>query len=62
MKVKKYNGGGSLGDNRSVTRREADRKKISAEIKKLEAQIAKVKGTPAAKPLVQKYRSLTKTK
>jgi len=61
VRVKKYNGGG-IADDRSVTKREKDRKKKAAQIKALEAQIAKAKGTPAAKALVQRYRSMTGTK
>ena len=36
--------------------------KKAAMMKSLEAQIKKVKGTPAAKPLVEQYRKLTGTK
>lgn len=52
MKGMKYEKGG-LGLN--------DPKK-AAMMKSLEAQIKKVKGTPAAKPLVEQYRKLTGTK
>ena len=36
--------------------------KKAAMMRGLEAQIKKAKGTPAAKPLVEKYRKLTGTK
>lgn len=58
--IKKYAGGG-ISDDRSVNRRERDRKRKQKKIKDLEAQIAQVKGTPAAKALVQQYRALTET-
>ena len=58
--VKKYSGGG-ITDDRGTIRREMDRKKKAKQIKDLEGQIAAVKGTPAAKALVQKYRLLTGT-
>jgi len=59
--VKIYSSGG-FHDTRTPRQREMDRKKKAAKMKQLEAQIAKVKGTPAAKPLVEQYRSLTGTK
>ena len=53
--------GGGITDDRSGSMRERDRKRKEQKKKQLEAQIAKVKGTPAAKALVQQYRSLTNT-
>ncbi len=58
--IRKYSGGG-ITDDRSPRMREMDRKKKAKQIKDLEGQIASVKGTPAAKALVQKYRLLTGT-
>lgn len=54
MKVKKYNKGGK-GDPKKAFSSKSEAAKA-----KLEAQIKKVKGTPAAKPLVKKYRSMFK--
>ena len=58
--IRKYAGGG-ISDDRSVNQRERDRKRKRQKIKDLEKQIAQVKGTSAAKALVQQYRSLTGT-
>lgn len=51
--IRKYDEGGKLPSY--------DPKK-AAMMRALEAQIKKVKGTPSAKPLVEKYRKLTGTK
>lgn len=59
--VKKFSGGG-ITDDRGTIARELDRKKKAKEVKDLEAKIKAVKGTPAAKPLVEQYRQLTGTK
>ena len=59
--IKKFSSGG-ITDDRSGRKREMDRKKKAAKMKDLEAKIAKAKGTPQAKALVQQYRSLTGVK
>ena len=59
--IKKFSGGGIV-DDRGTIRREMDRQKKAKRIKDLEGKIKAVKGTPAAKALVQEYRQLTGTK
>ena len=59
--VKKFSGGG-ITDDRGTIARELDRKKKAKKVKDLESKIQAVKGTPAAKPLVEQYRQLTGTK
>ncbi len=59
--VKKFSSGG-ITDDRGTIARELDRKKKAKKVKDLESKIKAVKGTPAAKPLVEQYRQLTGTK
>ena len=58
---RRIGGGGGSVANSSLYQTRKTEAAMSKKLKALEAQIEKVKGTPAAKPLVQRYRLMTGT-